>query len=174
VIVREVLPDEAEMVGALRVATYAAGDPLAVNSAYADTLRALGFGGSRGTVLVAVDENDGRLLGTVMLDPWGPGSEIALCAGEAEVRALAVAPPARGQGVAGALVMAVINAAVRSGMQRLLLSTCWLAPAAWRSCKLLGFIRTPERDWAPQAGFPHITYELPLDGARANLPAKTG
>jgi GNAT superfamily N-acetyltransferase len=62
----------------------------------------LGLGGGRGTVLVAVEEDDGKPLGTVMLDPSGADREVARDADEAELRMLAVAPRAQGQGVAHA------------------------------------------------------------------------
>jgi ribosomal protein S18 acetylase RimI-like enzyme len=144
VIVRAALPGEADAVGALRVAAYQAQDLL--HPEYADTLRMLGFGG-QGTVLVAADGEE--LLGTVMLEPWHAGSEVARRPDEVEVRALAVAPSAQGHGAGRALMLAVINAAAASGARRLLLSTRPEMKAARHVYQSLGFTRAPELDWAP-------------------------
>ncbi|HEY6493941.1 MAG TPA: GNAT family N-acetyltransferase [Trebonia sp.] len=108
------LPSEAESVGALRVDAYAAKGLLELNPGYADQLRTLGLDGSA-TVLVAVDEDDGKLLGSVMLDPGDHGSGVIRGTDEAEARMLAVAPQAQGQGVARALMVAVIDAAAARG-----------------------------------------------------------
>ncbi|HEX3959601.1 MAG TPA: GNAT family N-acetyltransferase [Trebonia sp.] len=139
-------------VGALRVGAYEAQDLLGFNPSYAATLAALGTDG-RGTVLVAArdgeDAGTGRLLGTVMLDPWHEGSEVARDRREAEVRALAVAPQAQGQGVGRGLMLAVIGQARAAGARRLLLSTQPTMKAAQALYLSLGFARLPELDWSP-------------------------
>ncbi|HWG02192.1 MAG TPA: GNAT family N-acetyltransferase [Trebonia sp.] len=159
-IVREALPGEAAAVGALRVEAYDSQHLLAANSGYADTLRRHGFDG-HGTVFAAVDD-DGKLLGTVMLDPWNPESEVARGADETEVRMLAVAPAAQGQGVGRALMLAVIDAATVSGARTLLLSTRPVMKAAQHIYQSMGFIRSPELDWSPLPDVPLIGYRLPL------------
>jgi ribosomal protein S18 acetylase RimI-like enzyme len=165
VIVREALPGEAAAIGALRVEAYDSQNLLAANPGYADTLRTHGFDG-HGTVFVAVDD-DGKLLGTVMLDPWHPESEIARGADEAEVRMLAVAPATQGQGAGRALMLAVIDAAAASGARMLLLSTRPAMKAAQHIYQGLGFIRSPELDWYPAPGVPLLGYRLPLTAATA-------
>ena len=66
-IVRDARPGELAEVGEIRVAAYLADGFLAPDSRYTPTLRALGRDGD-GAVLVAVDEqDDSRILGTVML-----------------------------------------------------------------------------------------------------------
>jgi ribosomal protein S18 acetylase RimI-like enzyme len=171
VIVREVLPGEGEAVGALRVEAYKSGDFLASGSGYAETLRELGFDG-HGTVFVATedgaDENRAgegiKLLGTVMLDPWHPGSEVSRSAADIEVRAFAVAPWAQGRGVGRALMRAVIDAAAARGARRLLLSTQPKMAAAQHLYRSLGFVRMPELDWAPVPEVPLLGFGLPLEG----------
>src|SRR5215472_5691397 len=121
-IVREMLCGQMSAVGALRVEAYKAQDLLAVHPDYEDTLRALGADG-HGMVFVAVEDGaqevagagSGQLLGTVMLEPWHPDSEVARGPDEAEVRALAVAPQAQRRGVGRALMQAVIKEAAARG-----------------------------------------------------------
>lgn len=154
-------------VGALRVAAYQAQDFLAADSPYAGTLRALG-GDGHGTVLVATgDDSDASgegLLGTVMLEPWHEGSEVARSPEDAEVRALAVAPSAQGQGVGRALMLAVIDRAAADGARRLLLSTQPGMRAAQALYTALGFARLPDLDWAPVPGMTLLTFGRPLPG----------
>ena len=144
--IRQALAGEMGAVGALRVSAYEAQRLLDVHPRYAATLAALGADG-HGTVLVAAD--GGQLLGTVMLDPWHDGSEVARDPREAEVRALAVAPGAQGQGVGRALMHAVIDRAAAAGTRRLLLSTQPAMTAAQALYAALGFTRLPDLDWAP-------------------------
>src|ERR1700719_2273205 len=95
VIVRDARPGELAVIGDLRVAAYAARGFLSDGSHYTETLRGLGRA-SDGQVLAAVD--DEQILGTVMLQRWPDGGPMLRGPEEAEVRALAVAPGAQGQG----------------------------------------------------------------------------
>jgi ribosomal protein S18 acetylase RimI-like enzyme len=158
-IVRQAYPSEMDVVGELRVTAYQAQNLLAVKPDYADTLRVLGLAGA-GEVLVAVEHE--QVLGTVMLDPWSPSSEVARSADEAEIRALSVAPQAQRHGVGGVLVRAVIERAVSRGVRHLLLSTQPNMTVAQRLYLALGFDRIPERDWSPAAGVALLVYGLPL------------
>lgn len=161
-IVRAALAEESEAVGELRVAAYQAQNLLAASPGYAGTLRRLGFGGP-GTVLVAAgDGGGGTLLGTVMYEPWHPGSEVARSAADAEVRALAVAPWAQGRGAGRALMRAVIDQATASGVSRLLLSTQPAMTAAQHLYRSLGFARAPELDWSPVPGVTLLGFALPV------------
>jgi ribosomal protein S18 acetylase RimI-like enzyme len=190
VIVRVARPGEAAEIGDLRVGAYQAEELL--NEQYAGTLRALGQDG-HGIVFVAVDEtvpaddtvpagdtmagshaSSGKLLGTVMLEPWHPGSEVARSADDAEVRALAVAPWAQGRGAGRALMRAVIGAATESGARRLLLSTQTAMTTAQSLYRSLGFRRAPEFDWRPVPEVPLLGFILPLDGSTAERSAETG
>ena len=160
-IVREVLPEERDEVGALRVRAYQEQDLLVGASEYVAVLRALGTDGDA-DVLVAVE--DDALLGTVMLQPWGPRSEIARDAGEIEVRALAVSPAAQGKGVGRALVGAAVERARERGSRHLVLSTQPAMLAAQRLYRAAGFERLPERDWSPMPGMALLAFGLRLDG----------
>ena len=169
------LPGETDAVGAMRVEAYQALNLLGKNTGYANTLRVLGFDG-HGTVLVAVegggdadgegggggDADGGKLLGTVMLEPWHGKSEVAKSADEVEVRALAVAPWAQGRGTGRALMLAVIDAAAATEAGRLLLSTRPEMAAAMHLYQSLGFVRSPELDWEPVPGVALLGFALPL------------
>ena len=110
-------------------------------------LRALGATGD-GTVLVAVDEGDDRrILGTVMLQLWPHGGRGVVGPGEAEIRALAVAPAGRAGARARALLTAVIERAAQRGVRHL--AAADPAGDAGRAAHVPagGFRRLPERDW---------------------------
>jgi len=158
VIVRDARPDELARIGDLRVAAYRADGFLTAHSGYAATLHALGAGGE-GEVLAAVD--GGQIIGTVMLMPW-PAGNVAQGPGEAEIRALAVAPHARGQGIGAALVTAVIERAAGHGVRLLLLLTLPQMRAAHRLYTEAGFGRLPDRDWSPGPGQVLLAYGLML------------
>jgi ribosomal protein S18 acetylase RimI-like enzyme len=160
-VIREAAAAEMGAVGALRVAAYQAQGLLALNPAYAATLAALGAGG-HGTVLVA--DSGGELAGTVMLEPWHAGSEVARGPGEAEVRALAVAPAAQGRGTGRALVRAVIDRAAAGGFTGLLLSTQPQMRAAQALYASAGFARRPDLDWSPVPGLALLAFGLLLPG----------
>jgi ribosomal protein S18 acetylase RimI-like enzyme len=98
-----------------------------------------------------------------MLDPWHDGSEVARDPREAEVRALAVAPQAQGQGVGRALMLAVIDRTRAAGTRRLLLSTQPTMKAAQALYLSLGFTRLPDLDWSPVPEATLLAFGLLLD-----------
>lgn len=170
--IRDARPDEFDEVGDLRVAAYLADGFLSPQSTYAPRLRALGADGLD-QVLVAVDGGQGsaepgrgRIVGTVMLQGWPQGGEILAGPQEAEIRALAVAPEARGTGVGRALLAAVIARAARAGIRHLVLLTQTEMKAAHRLYDEAGFARLPERDWSPEPGVKLLAYGLVLDAER--------
>jgi ribosomal protein S18 acetylase RimI-like enzyme len=156
VMVRDARPDELAGIGDLRVAAYRADGFLPAASGYAATLRTLGAD-RQGEVLAAVD--GGQIVGTVMLQGW-PGGQMARGPGEAEVRALAVAPGARGRGIGAALVTAVIERAAGRGIRHLVLLTLPEMRAAHRLYSQAGFRRLPGRDWSPRPGEALLAYGL--------------
>jgi ribosomal protein S18 acetylase RimI-like enzyme len=158
VIVRDARPDELAGIGDLRVAAYRAGGFLPADSGYAATLHALGADG-QGEVLAAVD--GGEIVGTIMLQAW-PGGALPRGPGEAEVRALAVAPHARGRGIGAVLVGAVVERAAKRGVRRLVLLTLPEMRAAHRLYTEAGFTRLPDRDWSPRPGAVLLAYGLVL------------
>jgi len=159
VIVRDARAGELAGIGELRVAAYRAGGLLAANPGYAEVLRGLGIAGT-GEVLVA--EENGRIAGTVMLEPFHRFSEIARSPSEAEVRGLAVAPQEQHRGAGRALVAAVIDRATVKGVHRLVLSTHPAMTAAQHLYRLAGFTRLPERDWSPAPGLSLLAFGLVL------------
>jgi ribosomal protein S18 acetylase RimI-like enzyme len=95
---------------------------------------------------LAVAELEGEAVGVVLMRPPGaPGQAVAL-AGEAELRRLAVAAPARGRGIGRALARHCGEAARRTGAEALAL---WSRPyqvQAHRLYESLGYERIPGRD----------------------------
>ena len=168
-------------VGELRVAAYRAGHHLSDNSPYAPVLRELGADG-HGEVLVAVSTADAdaagsvgpadqagpagpaghTLVGTVMLQLWPDTGDIVRGPGEAEIRALAVAPGAQGAGVGTALLKALIERARLRGVGHLVLYTQPEMRAAQHMYERAGFRRLAERDRAPRPGYQLLAYGLVL------------
>lgn len=167
VIIREARPGELDEVGEIRVAAYQAGGHMSADSGYAPVLRALGSEGD-GTVLVAVDEQDGdRMLGTVMLQPWPTAGQVVTGPGEAEIRALAVTPAGQGRGTGSALLTAAIERSAQHGVRRLALLTQPDMLAAQHMYLREGFHRLPERDWSPYPGVMLLAYGMTLAGGSA-------
>jgi ribosomal protein S18 acetylase RimI-like enzyme len=161
--IRDAKPDELDEVGAIRVAAYRADGFLSPQSDYEPTLRGLGADGS-GHVLVAVGE-DGKLLGTIMLQTQA--GQLVTSPDEAEIRALAVLPGARGAGLGRALLAALIERAVSNRVRHLLLFTEPDMKIAHQLYEQAGFVRLPERDWSPSPGHGLLAYGLILDSGGA-------
>lgn len=169
VIIRDARPDEHAAVGELRVSAYRALGLLPEGSEYAETLRGFGFD-SDYTVLVAVDETDDSVLGTVTLEPFDPASELAQDDTEADVRAFAVASQAQGKGVGRKLLLAVIERAEKRGLRRLRLCTQPAMRAAQHLYAATGFSRTPELDFSPAPGLTLQAYELDVPAGKLSQP----
>jgi ribosomal protein S18 acetylase RimI-like enzyme len=167
--IRDAQPGEIDEIGDIRVTAYRADGFLSPQSEYEPTLRALGADGG-GHVLVAVAD-DGRLLGTVMLQT--PPAQLATSPAEAEIRALAVRPAARGAGLGRALLAAVMERAARERVRHVLLFTEPEMKIAHRLYEDAGFRRLPDRDWSPQPGHGLLAYGLSLDHATGNERPET-
>jgi ribosomal protein S18 acetylase RimI-like enzyme len=183
--IRDARPDEFDELGDVRLVAYRADGYLSPQSTYATTLRALGADG-RSVILVAVGEKGtpaagaasnsvasdtvqaqsgrGGILGTVMLQPGPAPGETIAGLGEAEIRALAVIPEARGAGVGEALLSAVMGRAAATGVEHLVLLTQPGMKAAQRLYARAGFVRLPERDWSPEPGLTLLAYGLVVGG----------
>jgi GNAT superfamily N-acetyltransferase len=115
-----------------------------------------------------VAEQDGQLVGTVLLYPPGsvhvPGEAAALVAAYPLVRLLAVIPAARGHGIGEALMQECIRRAPRAGPAVLILHTDEIMQAAMRLYARLGFVRVAALDYQPAPG-------IDLQGYRLDLPA---
>jgi ribosomal protein S18 acetylase RimI-like enzyme len=157
--VRDAQPGEFGQIGELRVAAYQADGFLSAASSYADTLRVLGMDGT-GEILAAVD--DGHILGTVTLVTWPHGGEVLRSPGEGEVRALAVAATARGQGIGRALLAAVLRRAAIREVRELLLLTQPDMHAAQHLYAEAGFQRLPHRDYEYAPGHHLLAFGLPM------------
>ncbi|KOU75518.1 MULTISPECIES: GNAT family N-acetyltransferase [Streptomyces] len=161
--IRAVQDADYETLGEITAQAYLADGHLDFNEddAYLNVLRDVAGRAALAEVLVA--ERDGRVLGGVTFA--APGSPLADIAGpdEAEFRMLAVAHAARGQGAGEALVRACIERArAVEGVTGVVLSTQRSMAGAHRIYARLGFVRTPERDWAPVEGLTLLTYRLKL------------
>jgi ribosomal protein S18 acetylase RimI-like enzyme len=190
--IRDARQDEFDELGDIRVGAYLADGFLSPHSTYAPRLRALGADGlDHVLVAVQPDAGQpdagqpgtrptdpgttggcgpaaanggrhGRIVGTVMLQGWPQGGEILAGPEEAEIRALAVSPEARGTGVGRALLAAVIERAARDGIRHLVLLTQADMKAAHHLYEEAGFGRLPERDWSPEPGVTLLAYGLTL------------
>ena len=117
-----------------------------------------------GTQIVA--EEDGRIVGSVLLYPAGakldpPGAGSVTLAFP-EVRLLAVAPSARGQGIGILLMNECVRRARESGAAALTLHTTEMMRAAMRLYERLGFRRMPELDFEPAPGVTVKGFRLDL------------
>jgi len=74
-------------------------------------------------------------------------------------------PEKQGAGIGRALVEAVIQRAVESGVAHLLLYTEPEMRAAHHLYEEAGFTRLTERDWSPELGTTLLAYELRLSRA---------
>lgn len=159
-LIRDAHPDDFPEIGDIRVGAYLADGFLSPDSGYVLRLRELGTDGLD-PVLVALDD-DGVLTGTVMLQVR-PHGEVVRGPAEAEIRALAVRPEARGAGFGRALLAAVIDRAALLGIQHLLLLTQPEMKAAHHLYDIAGFTRLPERDWSPEPDVRLLAYGLALE-----------
>jgi ribosomal protein S18 acetylase RimI-like enzyme len=159
--IREARAEEFDRIGELRVAAYRADGFLSETSTYADTLRVLGMDGT-GEILAAVDGED--LVGTVTLVTWPHGGEVLRNPGEGEIRALAVASAARGQGIGRALLTAIMRRAAAREVHELLLLTQPEMQAAQHLYAEAGFHRLPGRDYEYAPGHRLFAFGMPLGG----------
>jgi GNAT superfamily N-acetyltransferase len=118
-----------------------------------------------------VAEEDGRIVGSVLLYPAGtvfarPGGGSATLVSP-EVRLLAVDPEARGKGVGAALMQACVARARESGTSNLTLHTTEIMQAAMRLYERMGFVRAPELDFEPAPGVVVKGYRLDVRDKRS-------
>lgn len=112
-----------------------------------------------------VAERGGVVVGAVLLYPADASGRDREAEPRAapEVRLLAVAPAARGQGVGGMLMRECVERARRAGAPALTLHTTDIMRTAMRMYERMGFLRAPELDIHPT---PHLIvkgYRLTLD-----------
>jgi ribosomal protein S18 acetylase RimI-like enzyme len=159
-VVRLMRADEAEAVGQLTLDAYVNDGVLAADDDYAEQLANAGHRGA--TAEVWVYEEAGELIGTVTFCP--PGTEYREVAGpgEGEFRMLGVAPPARGRGVAAALVDQCFRRCRELGLTGLVLCTLPLMTSAVGLYGRFGFERDESLDWSPEPGLTLIAFRAPI------------
>jgi len=167
--VRPARPQEYPAIGEMTVAAYAAGGALADgDTGYVEALRDAAKRAAEAQLMVAVDDATQELVGTVTVCRYETNwSEIAR-PDEAEIRMLAVAPQAWGQGVADLLVGHALSILRAEGIKRVVLVVLNGNNAALRLYQRLGFRRAPERDWEPVPGLLLLAHERELAAVEAN------
>jgi GNAT superfamily N-acetyltransferase len=147
--IRQATEDDFEEIARLTLAAYRALDTW-VGDDYAAHLAdvAARAAAVNTTVLVAEDESDGRILGSVTLTlgggpffEWNHGVD-----GDCGFRMLAVDPAAQHRGVGPRLVVECLERARAAGRKRMIIgSTEWMT-TAHRIYERLGFRRAPDLD----------------------------
>ena len=161
-LIRPAEPVEYDAIGELAVRVYLEEGYIRTGSHYPTVLRDVAGRAEKAELMVAAAEG-GRLLGTVTYAAGdSPYAETARGPDEASFRMLVVDPDARGQGVGAALVGWCVERARAAGARVLRLSTQPQMVAAGRLYLRLGFVRTPELDWAPEPDVHLVTYVLRL------------
>lgn len=176
--VREARADEFAAIGALTVRSFDSGGH--GNERWRESRRAaeldVAARSEAGTVLVAVtDEHElgaPRILGTSTLLRAGTEPARLARGDEAELRFTAVAPEARGAGVADALVHAALDLARRNGSRAAVLDVGVSNSQARRLAERVGFSRVKGRDTDDATFGAELAYRYDLtqtDGVRVRL-----
>lgn len=160
IIVRPANPDEYPAIAELTVDAYRTDGQLDENR-YAETLADVAGRAEVGEVLVAVDES-GTVVGSVTFVLAGTRYAEVSGPGEAEFRMLAVAPSAWGRGVGVELAKACVRRARDVGANAVVICTRDFATTAHSIYERLGFVRVPDRDWAPMPGVNLLVLRLSL------------
>ncbi|WP_246456060.1 GNAT family N-acetyltransferase [Nocardioides mesophilus] len=159
-LVRAARPAELQEVGRLTLEAYAHSGYIVEEDFYAAHLLDAAARAADAELYVAV--LDDRLAGTVTYCPEGsPFREVA-GPGEGEFRMLAVSPAARRRGVAEALVRHCLDRASTLGCEAVAISSLPVQVEAHALYTRLGFVRAPERDWAPRPGIDLLGFRLVL------------
>lgn len=163
VVVRAVAPEELGLVRACgRLVAGVYGDERLLHDAddylpvVADALPR-----ARDAVLLAALAGEDVLGSATYARAGNPYAELAR-PGEAEMRMLAVDARARGRGAGRLLTRSCLDRARAEGCDRFVLSSGPQMTSAHRMYEAMGFLRTPERDWAPAPGVDLVTYAYEL------------
>jgi ribosomal protein S18 acetylase RimI-like enzyme len=174
--VRDIRPDEYEVLGALTLEAYTTLDGHVNEAEYEAELQdvATRAEAAATAVLVAADEDSTILGGITYIG--GPSSPFAEHdePDTAAIRMLAVANAAQRRGVGEALVQACLDRARAEGQRQVVLhSTTWMH-TAHRLYERLGFERDTTLDWTPVPQVPLLGYRLRLDEHGSTARSSTG
>ena len=166
--IRPAAATEFAAIADLCVAAYA---PFLAADHYVGVLRDVARRAAEAELLVAVDDEDQAVVGTVtFVADGGPLGEIA-GPDEAEFRMLAVDPALQGRGVGTALLRRVLDESRRRGKAGVVCSSQPEMRAAHRVYERLGFRRVPARDWSPVPGVDLLAFAISLSASRAAAAA---
>lgn len=152
IIIRGARDDERSTIGELTLRAYGEYAEIMDPASWAGLSQALKDAlASDAPVERIVAEDDGRIVGSAMLyaaeiDAYG---SLASRTTAPEIRLVAVAPEARGKGIARALVDECIRRARAYGATEVGLHTSRSMRVAMAMYAKLGFVRAPERDFQP-------------------------
>ncbi|MFJ9609846.1 GNAT family N-acetyltransferase [Kitasatospora sp. NPDC101176] len=158
ILIRQALPEDLDDAGRITVEAFVGDGYTSPESGYVDLLRDAPRRAREAELLVAVDLAGGRVLGCVTFAVGGTEWADIATPREGEIRMLATAAAARGRGVGEALVRAALARSRELGLAGMAFSTRPEMTAAHRVYERTGFLRTPERDWAPYPGMDLMVY----------------
>lgn len=153
-------PHELRRVGDLVVDTYVGGGFIDPDSPYLTQLRDVHARSRETDLLVARLASE--VVGTVTFCLAGSRWANIARPGEAEFRMLAVDPAAQGRGIGGLLVRECLARADGAGARTMVISSEPEMVVAHGMYERMGFVRSPERDWAPRPGIDLVTYTYDL------------
>jgi len=165
--IRDARDDERAAIQTLTLAAYAEYATIMAPTAWGALRQALLAGlEAEGAVERIVAAQAGALIGSVLLySPTANAYGAAVTgAGWPELRLLAVAAAARGQGVGTALVEECMRRAQRMGASALGLHSSESLQSAIRMYERMGFVRAPAGDFQPSGAELVMAYQLPLEG----------
>ena len=167
--IREVLPNEHQLLGQLMVGVYSGLDGFPApkeQPGYYEMLANIGkFAIQRETKVLVAISTEGELTGGVVyfgdLALYGSGGTATTVKNASGIRLLGVHPRFRGKGAGRSLTEACIELARARGHAEVILHTTQVMKVAWRLYLRLGFERSPDLDFA-QKKFPVFGFRLHL------------
>ncbi|MGB9375235.1 MAG: GNAT family N-acetyltransferase [Jiangellales bacterium] len=153
--------DELARVASLVADTYVDGGFVAPDSPYLAQLLDVTARWHEADLLVARSATGG-VVGTVTFCLAASRWANIARPGEAEFRMLAVDPLVQGRGVGRRLVGECLARAAAAGARTTVISTEPEMSVAQRMYEAMGFVRSPDRDWAPRPGIDLLTYRYDM------------
>lgn len=166
--VREAVVSEYQRIGDLTVAAFMS-NGMAASSPYAGPLRDAEGRARHSLMLVAVDDDSGKVLGAVSFVRAGSPLDDMCRQDESEFRMLAVDPTSQGVGAGRALVTKCLERASACGSRAVVIRVADTALAARHLYERFGFGRISDRDHDLDEGPRLLAYRLSLstDGGTA-------